>query len=103
MPVQAPAASVVRPPMGIRAPTYAEFVATFRSLVNQREKAHKVKPLKHAPAGFSKAERFDITLKGARGGKREVYKIDNQLYLKLTPVVPHPKAHWYSAGPAPMF
>ena len=88
---------------GIYMPTKEQLVSTYRSIVEQAQKAGTTQALSKAPANAEKYAHYDITPKHLMGSHSEVYVIKGELYLKQTAVVPHAKAHWSKVGPAPMF
>jgi hypothetical protein len=96
------AAAARRPhPAGFTFPTHDQLVKTYRGIVEGREKSHTLKPMGHAPAGYSKAPKYNITR--GLGVGRTVYLIGNELYLRTQVVAPNAKPHWFKAGPAPLF
>ena len=84
-------------------PTQDQLKKTYASITDAAEKAGKLKPLKGAPIGASKAPSFDITKKGRLGVDRKVYDIGGQLYLTTQDVSPNAKPNWFKVGPAPEF
>lgn len=91
-------------PKNIFMPTHDQLVKTYGSITDAAEKAGKLKHLKGAPVGASKAgEGYDITKKGQLGVDRKVFDINGQLYLKTQVVAPNAKPNWFKVGPAPLF
>jgi hypothetical protein len=88
---------------GIFMPTPAQLATAYGSITDAAEKAGKLKPLKGAPVGASKATPVNINKPGMLGVNREVYDIRGQLYLKTQVVAPDAQAKWFKVGPAPMF
>ena len=89
--------------MGIRMPTQAQLISTYKSIVDAAVRGGKLKTMKTPPKDAEKYAHYDITPKGLMGSHSEVYVIKGQLYLKQNAVVPHAVAHWSKVGPAPMF
>jgi hypothetical protein len=88
-------------PAGIWMPTKDQLTKTYGSIIDSREKAKALKPLKGPPAGISKAPSYNIS-KGLGVG-RTAYVVRGELYLKTQVVAPNAKPHWFKAGPAPLF
>jgi hypothetical protein len=88
---------------GFRLPTHDEMLRTYKGIVMGRMKNGSLKPMKKAPPRAEKYPKYNITDPRKAGVKTEVYVIKGNLYVKTTPVVPHPKSSWADAGPAPLF
>jgi hypothetical protein len=84
-------------------PTHDQLVNTYRDLTDAAAKAGKLKPLKNAPVGASKAEAYNVAKPGMLGTSRNVYDINGTLFLKTQVVAPDAKPKWFKVGPAPLF
>ena len=88
-------------PAGFWMPTHDQLVKTYKGIIEGREKAHSLKPMKHAPANAAKYPAYNIS--SGLGVGKTVYVIKGEMYLKTQVVSPNAKPHWFKAGPAPLF
>ena len=88
---------------GIMMPTHEQLVNTYRSIAMNAEKSHTAKKLAHAPAGYSKAPQYNITMPHLMGVSKTAYVIKGEIYVKSTILSPTAKPTWTKVGPAPLF
>ncbi len=88
---------------GIMMPTHEQLVNTYRSIATNAEKHHTAKKLAHAPAGYSKAPQYNITMPRLLGVSKIAYVIKGEIYVKTSILSPTAKPSWEKIGPAPLF
>jgi len=100
------------PRMGIMAPPPGSLDGMTRNIATRAINGNKLSAasaddLTMIRQAFTQSTRppavFNVTPAGLMGAKYEACAVGNQVFVRVTPVVPNAKGSWFQAGSLPVF